>query len=381
MPGEIAVTAQPDVEAAPPEQASADAIEEAALAGEAAPAGEAGFAGEAGLDGEASVLGLATSAGHDGPAGRLAGDAHPRDPWFEPEPGPADPAATSNASAPGSGDARGNRPAEWFLPTGRAALLPESITESWDEEPEPVPNHPGAAGAPPWAAEEHAPIASSPPPWESGPWHGPGGGGPAGWAGANGDSSRSSGMLGLASPGNETVAGQLADGNRGAAGWQAPAAVVAGVVPLVVPGLVMGIIGLRRVGPTGPGRLAYWAAVGLSVAWAVIIAVLVAAGSGSPANGCVSYPAAVRAAYAKAMSEINAAAPAAVQAADLAAAESKANSAAAATGQIPVRAALFRMASDLQQVQADVVQSRPVPADVLTHLRADGAAFPHSCQG
>lgn len=165
------------------------------------------------------------------------------------------------------------------------------------------------------------------------------------------------------------------------ASWQAPAALAAGIVPLVVPGLVLGIVGLRRTGPGGPGRPAYWAAIALSAVWAVVITVLVAAGSGSPAAGCVGYPASVRTAYTKAMSDINGKASGAVQEADLAVAASKANRAATNTTQIPVRAALFRMASDLQQVQADVVASRPVPADVLTTLRADGTTFPQSCPG
>ena len=144
---------------------------------------------------------------------------------------------------------------------------------------------------------------------------------------------------------------------------------------------MLGILGLRRAGPAGAGRVAYWTAIGLSVVWAIVIAVLVIAGSGSPAAGCVGYPGSVRAAYAKAISDINGKAPRGVQAADLAVAASKANSAAANTTQIPVRAALFRMASDLQQVQADLVASRSVPADVLTTLKADGTTFPQSCPG
>ena len=89
----------------------------------------------------------------------------------------------------------------------------------------------------------------------------------------------------------------------------------------------------------------------------------------------------MRADYARAMSAVNASAPAAVQEAALAAAASKANAAAADTTQIPLRTALFGMASDLQQVQADVVHGRPVPADVLTQLKADGTTFPRSCPG
>jgi Na+/H+-dicarboxylate symporter len=160
--------------------------------------------------------------------------------------------------------------------------------------------------------------------------------------------------------------------------------VIAGIVPLVVPGLVLGILGVRRSGQSGEGgvdRLAYWTAIALSVVWACVIAVIVATGSGSPAAGCVGYPASVRAAYAKVISDINAKAPAAAQAADLAGAATKANAAAADTSQIQARDTLFRLVSDLQQVQADVVAKHPVPEDVLASLRADGATFPQSCPG
>ncbi len=375
MSGEVAVTAQPGSAAAHGEETPGDDI------------------GPAGLTGQAAN---ADNGGPDGQADGARDAGRSRDPWFEPEPKKAQPdepelAAQEHAAHTGGGP--GDRQKEWFLPAGRAGLLPESITESWNDEAEQVPSHPEAAGAPPWAGEEPARTAISPPPWESGPWPGPGeaatGGGapaqgaPAGRAAANGGPSRIGYTAGAARQASQSAADQPAGGGSPgqAASWQAPTAVVAGFVPLVVPGLVLGILGLRRAGQAGTGRLAYWAAIGLSVAWAVIIAVLIAGGSGSPGGGCVGYPASVRAGYAKVMSDIAGKAPAAAQAADLAAAASKANSAAADTAQIPVRAALFRMASDMRQVQEDVVSSRPVPAYVLTSLRSDGTAFPHSCPG
>ncbi len=303
-----------------------------------------------------------------------------------------------HTEAVGSEGAAGNGQAKWFLPAGRAGLLPDSITESWDEEPEQVVSRPVTASAPPWAGEEPTPAASKPPPWEYGPWPGPGGGDPAGPPGANGGTIQVSGTAAAGGAGREGVAdltgsdgpvhggpvhggpvSQLTGGVAGPASWQAPAAVVAGLVPLVVPGLVMGILGLRRAGQAGSARLAYWTAIGLSVVWAIVIVLLVA--GGSPAGGCAGYPAPVRAAYAKAMSDISSKAPAAVQRADLAAAASKANSAATATAQIQVRAALFGMAGDLEQVKNDVVDRRPVSADVLAHLKSDGTTFPQSCPG
>ena len=116
-------------------------------------------------------------------SGEIAVTAQPS---HEEAPGDEAPGPRLAADATGAGRGAGHRQAEWFLPTGRAGLLPESMTESWDDEPAGDAGRTEAAGAPPWAGEELAPAASSPPPWESGPWPGPGGGGPAGLAAASG---------------------------------------------------------------------------------------------------------------------------------------------------------------------------------------------------
>ncbi len=258
---------------------------------------QAGLATQAELAGQDAVTG---HGGYNGRADAADEDAAQRDPWFEPEPNVArpdtpDPTALGQyADSHGSEGAAGNRQAEWFLPTGRAGLLPDSITESWDEDPDQVSDRPVTASAPPWASEGPTPAASKPPPWESGPWPGPGGGAPAGQAGADASPSQASGTAGAGDQGREDVAGRAAgraadgdpahggpahggpahggpahggpahggpvtrgigDDDTGPASWQAPAAVVAGIVPLVVPGLVLGILGLRRrpvrIGPTG----------------------------------------------------------------------------------------------------------------------------------
>ncbi len=421
----MAVTAQPDSGAAASEASAGNgSAGKAAARTTATGKSTAGkltaghVADQAGPPSQAELASRDAGAGHSGRHGKADGaddDATQRDPWFEPEP-PVSPEPqvaqldAPDTTAPGqSGDsvgsegAAGNRQAEWFLPAGRAGLLPDSITESWDEDPDQGSSRPATASAPPWASEAPTPAVSKPPPWESGPWPGPGGVDSAGRAGANGGRIQASttagaGRLGrqdLAVPAGSDLAygapalgnpahgarvtAGMADGDAAQARWQAPAAVVAGIMPLVVPGLVLGILGLRRAGPSGSGRLAYWTAIGMSAVWAIVIVLLVT--GGSPAGGCAGYPASVRAAYTKAMGDINGKAPAAVQAADLAAAADKANSAAADTAQIPVRSALFRMASDLQQVKADVVASRPVSADVLAHLKSDGTTFPQSCPG
>jgi hypothetical protein len=82
------------------------------------------------------------------------------------------PAAGEGEGRPGPADAR--EPEEWFLRAGRAALLPESITENWDDEDTHVFQRPDIASVPPWSQDEPDQDVAEPPPWESGPWPGPG---------------------------------------------------------------------------------------------------------------------------------------------------------------------------------------------------------------
>jgi hypothetical protein len=306
--------------------------------------------------------------------------------------------ATGGAAANGarSGDATETQ-AEWFLRTGRAGLLPDSMTVSWDDDSTDAP-HAGqhvrvdAAGAPPWAAEApDGPATATPPPWETGPWPGPGGAGPAasgtgrhrgaGNPAAGGDAV--DGRIPAASAGTASSDPGGAAGRAGAAaqavGLLSPRAIlVAGLVPLVLPGLVAGVLGLRQAGARSV-RKASVLAIAASIAWAVIIIVIVASGSGSSAGACAAYPAAVHQAYNKAMADLHDRVPAAAAAADLETAASVANASAAAAGQIGVRTALFAMANDLAQARDDVVAHRPVPATLRMHLTEDGATPPGAC--
>jgi hypothetical protein len=160
--------------------------------------------------------------------------------------------------------------------------------------------------------------------------------------------------------------------------WPARTVVTAGLIPLVVPGLVVGILSLRQPGGR-PVRTASWLAIGASIAWAVIIVLIVAGISGGSAGSCGGYPAAVHQAYEKAMTDLSDHAPVSVQAADLDTAANRANASAAAAGQISVRSALFVLANDMAQARADIVAHRPVPASLRQQLAAEGAAPTGSC--
>lgn len=294
------------------------------------------------------------------------------------------PAASADAAANGApSGSSAEAQAEWFLRTGRAGLLPDSMTVSWDDDGTTAPERGHdflveAAGAPPWASETASVPVAAPPPWETGPWPGPGasadrpgadrrrgGGDPV--TGTQSASSTDSGA------GTDFAAAASGDGR-----WSARTVLVAGLVPLVLPGLAVGILGLRQAGAPSV-RKASVVAICASLAWAVIIALIVAGGSGGSPGACTGYPAAVQQAYHKAMADLRDQAPASVQRAALGTAASMANASAAATGQIGVRTALFALADDMAQARADVVAGRPVPRTLRTHLIEDGAPPAGSC--
>ena len=304
------------------------------------------------------------------------------DPWFGEAPRPVvetgsvavhgngysdDPARDATTGQPAAADPVTSQ-AGWFLPGGRAALLPESMTVSSGEgegesEQRQQPASAAAAGVPPWAAEATGTAGGEPPPWENGPWPGPG-------------AARSSRPP--ADPSDRPRQPAVRQDEL-AGPWTPRTVLVTGLLPLVVPGLVVGLIGLRRSGSGEPGRRASVLAVAASLAWAVVIVVVVAASAGGSSGGC-SYPAAVHQAYATAMADLSGSVSAATQEADLGLAASRANSAAAAAGEIQVRSALFAMAGDLQQARADVIANRSVPPSLRAQLSADGASLTASCR-
>jgi hypothetical protein len=235
------------------------------------------------------------------------------DPWFAPGPKLAAPEPET---------------AEWFLRAGRAGLLPDSMTESWDDNGSVLADRAGraaAAGAPPWGPDSAsaAPDDGEPPPWETGPWPGPG---------EKAERQQPLPAAGDPEPARERPRSRLI--------------MAAGAAALVL---------------------------------IVAIVVIVVATSGGSVTGCATYPAAVRQAYSRAMSDLSRHAQASVLGADLERAASLANASAAAAGQITARTALFAMASDLDGAYSDVTKHRPVASDLQQRLAADGSALPRSC--
>jgi len=308
------------------------------------------------------------------------------DPWFEPGPklqaGNSGDSRSREAGEPASGDGidddSGSTTAQWFLPAGRAGLSPDSMTMAAQDDDD---VRPGSAyqrtttsGEPPWAGESAGPAPSAPPPWETGPWPGP----RSSRRGRSSEQGLPGAVPGQAEVGRNGAGRPARDQPRG--GLHSPRAIlIAGLVPLVVPGLVLGALGLGRSAAGEPTRRASLTAIYTSLIWAVIIAVIVVASSSGGSAGNCSYPAAVYQAYIKATVNLSGSAPATVRAADLSVVVSKANSAAAATGQIPVRSALFALADDLEQARSDVVAGKRVPAVLRQRLATDGTALTRAC--
>jgi len=274
----------------------------------------------------------AVAAEPDVPTASAAGDDEDglADPWFAPGP-KTEAAETFPAGAAGT-----NGQAQWFLPAGRAGLLPDSITETWDDTGSARPDRPHdheAAGAPPWGSDDASDAAGEPPPWETGPWPGPG--------------EAAARQPGLSAARPDAVGPAADDLEPHRERPQRSRLVMAGAAAVLV--LIVAVL------------------------------VIVVATSGGSASGCATYPAPVRQAYARAMSDLSGQAPASAQAADLERAASMANSSAASAGQITARTALFAMASDLDEAYSDVTKHRPITPDLQQRLTADGAALPRSC--
>jgi hypothetical protein len=226
--------------------------------------------------------------------------------------------------------------ADWFLRTGRAGLLPDSMTESWEEDGH-AELRAATAGAPPWAGDSSAPGPDAPPPWESGPWPGPGEPRPESARPA----ARAEPSPAVADTGN----------------WQSTAGVVAGLVPVVVPGLVLGVLGLRRARVTGTGRTASWLAIAFSAIWAVVLVIWIASAGSTAAGGCGSYQNGVSYAVSQVLHDLSSGAPRSVVTSDLHQAINLANTAAAGAQQVGGRNAMATLTADLQQVASEATGS------------------------
>jgi hypothetical protein len=314
------------------------------------------------------------------------------DPWFAPAPKPHGyqpldsdamdaagwPKVVGNGHEPSASEADASlqtaaepggpsRADEWFLRTGRAGLMPESVSEIWDDEDTHVFPRLDTAGAPPWAGDQQDQEVEEPPPWESGPWPDPGEERPT-------RPPRSAGGQSLTQRTESDDSGN----------WQATAALVAGIVPLVLPGVVLGVLGLRRARSTGTGQLPSWIGIALSAIWAVVLIVVLATGGSSGPSCSTSTQATVSGAMSTVMRDLSTGAPVSTVKSDLGQAMSEANAAAAGAQQVSARSAYVTLTTGLSRALATLQGSRN-PASTYAalsgQLSADNAAVTSACKG
>jgi hypothetical protein len=224
-----------------------------------------------------------------------------------------------------------------------------------------------AAGAPPWASEQAGLVRNTPPPWESGPWPGPGEPRPA---------LRADALAGGAGPGASRPPAP-------AGNWQASAAVAAGIVPLLVPGLALGVLGLRRARTTGTGTLSSWLGIGISLVSAIVLVAYLMTAGGQSGAACAGNSDGVGRPVAQVLQAMSDGAPTSLLLADLRQAINQADSAAAAAQQITARNALSSMTNGLESALV-IVQARhggqaSQLAAIRQQLAADMAGVTRAC--
>jgi hypothetical protein len=178
--------------------------------------------------------------------------------------------------------------------------------------------------------------------------------------------------------------GQNGSGRQAEGNPLSTAALIAGIAGIaVLPGLILGVLGLRRARVTGTGRVQSGAGIALSLLWAAaIVAAVVLMGQGSSSDvGCSGYQAAGRADAARASTALSTGAARSQLRADLSQAASSLNTAAASAQDVAVRNALSELTGDLQSALDQVTAGRPVPVSLKRALSRDTAAASRVCDG
>lgn len=175
-------------------------------------------------------------------------------------------------------------------------------------------------------------------------------------------------------PALAVIDGRAGDGRAGARArnWPATASVLTGLcgftVVTILPGLVLGILGLRRSVRAGRGLARSWLGIGASLAWAAVAAFLIPHLLRAADPGCTAYKGPGLTAYGKVIADFNAAGPRTGLARDLSVAAGRFRAAAALSGSPAARQALSGLAGDLQTVLSGIQHRTGVSAKELATL-------------
>ena len=147
----------------------------------------------------------------------------------------------------------------------------------------------------------------------------------------------------------------------------------------IVPGVVFGVLGLRRATERGTGRVRSWLGIGLCVLWAAAGGYLLPHLVRAADPGCTAYKGRALLAYNKVISDFNGNHRAPDLAADLARAIGTLQTAASQSRNPATDRALSGLTTDLRTVLGEIRNGAVVPASAMTALNRDAAHLGTTC--
>lgn len=147
----------------------------------------------------------------------------------------------------------------------------------------------------------------------------------------------------------------------------------------IVPGVVLGIFGLRRAARVERGLTRCWIGITTSLTWAAVAVFLVPHLLRAADPGCAIYKGPGLAAYNNVIADFNAAGPRTSLASDLTAADSRFRAAAASSGNPPAARALSGLATDLHTVLSGIRHRTGVPSRELAALNKAAKRVDRAC--
>ena len=177
------------------------------------------------------------------------------------------------------------------------------------------------------------------------------------------------------------VDGALREHRRG--NGFATAALVLGLTGVtlvtVVPGLVFGIVGLRRAASRGAGRMRSWLGIGLCLFWAAAASYLLPHLILAADPGCAAYKGSALTAYNRVISDFSGSHVAPHLAGDVSRAISELEAAADRSRDPATARALSVLTRDLRRVRAELRTGAVVPGTAMQALNRDAARADAAC--
>jgi len=147
----------------------------------------------------------------------------------------------------------------------------------------------------------------------------------------------------------------------------------------IVPGLVFGILGLRRAGHRGTGRVRSWLGIGLCLLWTAAASYLVPHLVRAADPGCTAYKGSALTAYNRAIADFNGNHTTPNIARDVARAASALETAADRSRDPATMRALTVLTRDLRTVLDDLHTGAAVPGSAMQALNRDAAHADAAC--